>query len=266
MTGVSSAQWAFGKLFSPSLRGVNRWSGRLALCVIVATVANTPTWASDFLPDAEAMGGTASGPPDPEVPIGVHPDGAVTIGIVGGGIDYTDPRLVPHLARDGEGFLLGFDFIDGDLTPFGDGTTELAALLVEPSAEHGLLSLHAAGVTPRPMAVAPLRINPDDLASVPLIAGFLAQMPVDIFVIPVALSEAWGMETVFAFAEALPQAQVAVAMTQLPSDAALQPPGNVWFAPSAQAAELSTYSDADPRDIQLIKMLRELDPAAGRPR
>lgn len=53
----------------------------------------------------------------PSVPVGIDP-GGVLIALIGEGIDYTNPDITKHLARDGEGELIGWDFIDGDRRPY----------------------------------------------------------------------------------------------------------------------------------------------------
>lgn len=53
----------------------------------------------------------------PRVPPGVDP-GGVAIAIIGNGIDYTRPEIAARLARDGEGEIVGWDFVDDDRRPF----------------------------------------------------------------------------------------------------------------------------------------------------
>jgi hypothetical protein len=53
----------------------------------------------------------------PPVPPGVDP-GGVEIAIIGPGVDYTDPEIAKRLARDGEGEIIGWDFVDNDRRPF----------------------------------------------------------------------------------------------------------------------------------------------------
>jgi hypothetical protein len=53
----------------------------------------------------------------PRVPPGRDP-GGVAIAIIGSGIDYTRPEIAARLARDGEGELIGWDFVDNDRRPF----------------------------------------------------------------------------------------------------------------------------------------------------
>ena len=54
---------------------------------------------------------------DPPVPPGRDP-GGVAIAIIGPGIDYTWSEISKHLARDGEGEIIGWDFVDNDRRPF----------------------------------------------------------------------------------------------------------------------------------------------------
>jgi hypothetical protein len=53
----------------------------------------------------------------PKVPPGLDP-GGVAVVLLGVGLDYTDAALAPRLARDGEGDLMGWDFVDGDNRPY----------------------------------------------------------------------------------------------------------------------------------------------------
>lgn len=53
----------------------------------------------------------------PVVPPGRDP-GGVAVALIGTGIDYTLPHLRERLARDGEGELVGWDFVDDDRLPY----------------------------------------------------------------------------------------------------------------------------------------------------
>lgn len=53
----------------------------------------------------------------PRVPPGIDP-GGVTVAIIGNGIDYSRPEIARRLARDGEGEIIGWDYVDGDRLPF----------------------------------------------------------------------------------------------------------------------------------------------------
>ena len=72
---------------------------------------------------AAATATLAQNPADkPRVPPGVDP-GGVAIAIIGSGIDYTRPEIAAHLARDGEGEIIGWDFVDNDRRPYASCRT-----------------------------------------------------------------------------------------------------------------------------------------------
>lgn len=54
----------------------------------------------------------------PRVPPGLDPGGVAVAIAADTGIDYTSPHIVHRLARDGEGELIGWDFVDDDRRPF----------------------------------------------------------------------------------------------------------------------------------------------------
>ena len=54
---------------------------------------------------------------EPKVPPGVSP-GGIAVALLGPGIDYRLEGLKAHLARDGEGELIAWDFSDNDIRPF----------------------------------------------------------------------------------------------------------------------------------------------------
>ncbi len=74
---------------------------------------------------------------EPPVPPGRHP-GGVAVAVVGPqGIDYTIASIAARLARDGEGELIGWDFIDHDRLPYQplapatpDSMTRLASVIL----------------------------------------------------------------------------------------------------------------------------------------
>lgn len=63
----------------------------------------------------------------PKLPPGRDP-GGVAVAIIGGGVDYADPMIAARLARDGEGDLIGWDFVDNDNRPFAIGDSSVAEL------------------------------------------------------------------------------------------------------------------------------------------
>jgi hypothetical protein len=107
----------------------------------------------------------------PPVPPGRDP-GGIAVALIGTGIDYTLPHLVPRLARDGEGELIGWDLVDRDRKPFdrskgaatgewgGDGTL-LASLLIGAPA----------------VRLVPVRVEPRDPLELAHALAFVAQTP-----------------------------------------------------------------------------------------
>jgi hypothetical protein len=68
-----------------------------------------------------ASGAAMAAPADPPVPPGRDP-GGVAVAIIGPGVDYTQPDIAARLARDGEGEIIGWDFVDNDRRPFEKGS------------------------------------------------------------------------------------------------------------------------------------------------
>jgi len=68
---------------------------------------------------------------EPKVPPGLDP-GGVAIALLGDGVDYTKPELAKRLARDGEGDLIAWDFVDNDIRPYaktGQSTADAEYLI-----------------------------------------------------------------------------------------------------------------------------------------
>lgn len=111
----------------------------------------------------------------PKVPPGTDP-GGIAIGLIGFGVDYTDPEIAPRLARDGEGEIVGWDFVDGDNRPYATAepqsvrdTTNLGKLMLSAYSRARLVLV---------------RIKPDDPGSMAQAIGFLMQTPARIVAIP----------------------------------------------------------------------------------
>jgi subtilisin family serine protease len=73
-------------------------------------------------------GAAIAAPVDPPVPPGVDP-GGVAVAIIGQGVDYTQPDIAARLARDGEGEIIGWDFVDNDRRPFPENGDYIAYVL-----------------------------------------------------------------------------------------------------------------------------------------
>lgn len=67
---------------------------------------------------------------DPPVPAGRDPGGRA-VAFITTGVDYTKPPLAKMLARDGEGEIIGYDFVDDDRRPFGQpGDSDIAEVII----------------------------------------------------------------------------------------------------------------------------------------
>lgn len=114
---------------------------------------------------------------DPRLPPGVDP-GGTAVALISTGIDYTDPAILRRLARDGEGDLIGWDFVDGDNRPFdvSRGTTP---------DHHGgsatdLLRTFPASRT----RIVPIRVDPADPRHLAGALAFIARTPARFVVVP----------------------------------------------------------------------------------
>ena len=75
------------------------------------------------------MAAVASAAEKPKVPPGIDP-GGVLVALIGEGVDYTKPEIAQRLARDGEGEIIAWDFVDGDRRPYSSiGSAQNAAVM-----------------------------------------------------------------------------------------------------------------------------------------
>lgn len=125
---------------------------------------------------------TAAQVKNPKPPAGMDP-GGVAIAILSTGIDYTQADIAARLARDGEGDIIGWDLADTDNRPFnpahsgtpaewgGDGTA-LARLVGRGGRR-----------------IVPVRIDPNDPATMGKAASFVARTPARIVAVPMASAD-----------------------------------------------------------------------------
>lgn len=116
---------------------------------------------------------------DPRVPAGTDP-GGIAIALVGDGIDYTDPEIAPRLARDGEGELIGWDFVDNDRFPYAPQTKS-------PSAPNGTALARRLIKVYRQSRLVPVRVPSMEPAVLANVIQLLARTPARIVAMP-----AWG--------------------------------------------------------------------------
>ena len=129
--------------------------------------------------------GVCQVPADPAVPPGTNPAG-VPVAMVSTGLDYTDAAIAARVARDGEGELIGWDFIDSDRRPYapsphetppeqgGDGTALAKAILA-----------FDAGQPPdRHLSLIPFRVAGSDPKMIARAVAFAGQTPARTVIVP----------------------------------------------------------------------------------
>ena len=119
---------------------------------------------------------------DPKVPPAKDP-GLVPVALVGSGIDYTDMSLAQRLARDGEGNIVGWDFVDNDIFPYSKdavSNAQASLLLANPGVE-----------------LVPVRVDAADYKGAGGAASFLSRTPVRIVVVTMTSQkkEDWAIFT-----------------------------------------------------------------------
>ena len=108
---------------------------------------------------------------DPPVPLG-QDAGGTAVAFMTTGIDYRDPAVAKALARDGEGELIGWDFVDDDNQPFdaGGNGTALAKILA------------ASGRS----RLVPVRVDAREPVSLARAVAFVQRTPARLLIIPLA--------------------------------------------------------------------------------
>ena len=90
----------------------------------VRDIVYTPTGIADAVRvlSADMQTTISEEPLNPPIPIGKDP-GGITVGVIDSGINYTVAPFQDHLARDGDGKLIGLDLWDMDDRPFDVDTS-----------------------------------------------------------------------------------------------------------------------------------------------
>ncbi|MBY0224513.1 MAG: hypothetical protein K2Q28_01745 [Hyphomicrobium sp.] len=110
---------------------------------------------------------------DPKVPPAGPVQDRRPVAILTTGFDYTRAEIAERLARDGEGEIMAWDVPGDDRFPFAaEGDTELVAALVS------LLSPTA------PVSLLPVKVDPDDPASLAKAVAFIARTPARTVLVP----------------------------------------------------------------------------------
>lgn len=133
-------------------------------------------------------------PRDPPVPAGADP-GGTAIAIISTGFDYRLPDRAAWLARDGEGHIIGWDFIDNDSRPFDQNlkSSELAGRL-----------LVAAKAAATPVRLVVMRVDTTNLEMRAKAVAFIARTPARTAVLPEWLLDAAGLKLLEAAAKHAP--------------------------------------------------------------
>lgn len=110
---------------------------------------------------------------DPKVPPAGPAQDRRPVAILTTGFDYTRTEIAARLARDGEGEIIAWDVPGDDRFPFATaGDTELVAALVS------LLSPTA------PVSLLPIKVDPEDPASLAKALAFIARTPARTVLVP----------------------------------------------------------------------------------
>lgn len=137
---------------------------------------------------------------DPRFPAGKDPGGTAVV-LLTRGIDYTRPEIAKLLARDGEGELIGWDFVDNDNRPFVKGDTMADVALAQAAAAAG-------GVR-----IVPVRIDPGDSVSLARAVVYAARTPARVVIVPFSSGDKNHWETFSASVRHLPNLMVIVPAT-----------------------------------------------------
>jgi hypothetical protein len=124
---------------------------------------------------------TAAQEKDPKVPPGRDP-GGVAVALFTSGIDYTIPEIAGRLARDGEGEIIAWDFIDNDNRPFevaggqtlpnrGGDASDLVAHMANAAAHSGV-------------RIVAVRVDPADPGTLARAVAFVARTPARVVGVP----------------------------------------------------------------------------------
>lgn len=128
---------------------------------------------------------------DPRVPPGRDP-GGIAVALVSTGIDYTSPQIAERLARDGEGEVIGWDFKDGDATPFEPGREQLpAGQGFSGTAVARMVLAEAPGAR-----LVPVRIEAEQPASLARALAFVGQTPTQVVLLAGGASAREHWETI----------------------------------------------------------------------
>lgn len=200
-------------------------------------------WVIGLAADLPVAGAQQS---KPRVPSGIDPGGIAVAIVAEGGIDYTLPAIAARIARDGEGELIGWDFVDNDRRPFGAAVTSastnaIARLLL---------------VETRDVRIAPFRVIPSDKLVLGRAAVYVARSPARIALVTVSTAQRADWD---AFSEVLAHFKDLLFIVPAQVGAASFPAG-------LELANLISVADLDGLDLRPVPSHQPADlavPGAG---
>ncbi len=166
----------------------------------------------------QSIPGSAS---EPKVPAGLDP-GGFAIALLGDGIDYTIPVVAKRLARDGEGDLIAWDFVDNDIRPYAKASQSTA------DAEHIIAANDE-------VALIVIREPADQTAAIGHMATFVVRTPARVIAWPDGRPERQDWDVLFQAAERFKDRLFVVPGPARQSDAA-RAADNIVFAVSKQGS------------------------------
>jgi hypothetical protein len=116
-------------------------------------------------------------PGDPPVPPRDHSAGT-PVALICTGIDYTREHVAQMLARDGEGEIIGYDFVDDDRRPFKSNLLGQKSYINDITDVSEIIRAEGQAAT-----LVPIRANLDDVQSIAKAIGYAAQTPAKIIAI-----------------------------------------------------------------------------------
>lgn len=228
-----------------ALRTMPRLCARIAALLIVAPVC----LASLALSESTKL-------TDPPLPPGRDPGGR-PVAWIGQGLDYTSERIRNRLARDGEGELTGYDFVDDDRRPYlpdANDESRAAARFLSESQTGTLVVLRHDGNDPKTLFQA---------------IGYAARTPARLSVILADITDTATSSALFDAARHFPEHVFLTGPLQLPADRTL--PANIirvgqdassnrHHLADLAAAGSETGADAKARIAALVVRLLAVEP------
>ncbi len=185
---------------------------------------------------------------DPAVPVG-RMAGGVPVVLLSVGVNYTQPGIAERLARDGEGDIIGWDFVDSDNRPFdvtngaapeahGGDATATANLLLKSSPDVRLV---------------PVRIDPENAMGLARGLAFAGQTPARVVLLTISSSAHEQWEIFRQAAEHFAQLLIVVAAVSGSADQKTYPSAlglpNVLAVPADEGGTEAPGFDGGPAQV-----------------